>query len=94
MPWIDTTPLGPPIVVVVGWCGWKAGPPWLVLSLLRRGVGVLIGLFGGESGSVTPGPIPNPVVTASSADGTALERVWESRSLPNIDVEPVETTPR
>ena len=45
---------------------------------------VLDGLFGGESGSDTPGPIPNPVVTASSADGTALERVWESRTPPNI----------
>jgi hypothetical protein len=43
-----------------------------------------MGLFGGESGSDTPGPIPNPVVTASSADGTALARVWESRTPPNI----------
>lgn len=42
------------------------------------------GLFGGESGSDTPGPIPNPVVTASSADGTAPEGVWESRTPPNI----------
>src|SRR5690606_28499533 len=34
---------------------------------------------------VTPGPIPNPVVTASSADGTAPEGVWESRTPPNIE---------
>src|SRR5438552_6637167 len=38
--------------------------------------------FGGYSGGETPGPIPNPEVKPSSADGTALETGWESRSPP------------
>src|SRR5207237_4108594 len=38
--------------------------------------------FGGHSGGETPGPIPNPEVKPSSADGTALETGWESRSPP------------
>ena len=38
--------------------------------------------FGGHSGGETPGPIPNPEVKPSRADGTALETGWESRSLP------------
>src|SRR3954470_9833414 len=40
--------------------------------------------FGGHSGGVTPGPIPNPEVKPSSADGTALETGWESRSPPRL----------
>src|SRR6266571_2306670 len=40
--------------------------------------------FGGHSGGETPGPIPNPEVKPSSADGTALETGWESRSPPDI----------
>jgi hypothetical protein len=35
--------------------------------------------MGGEG---TPGSISNPEVKLSSADGTALETGWESRSLP------------
>ena len=31
----------------------------------------------------TPGPIPNPEAKPHCADGTALDRVWESRSPPN-----------
>ena len=31
-----------------------------------------------------PGPIPNPEVKPSSADGTATERLWESRTPPDI----------
>ena len=36
-----------------------------------------------DSGGETPGPIPNPVAKPASADGTALGRVWESRTPPN-----------
>ena len=32
----------------------------------------------------TPGPIPNPEVKPFSADGTATERLWESRTPPDI----------
>src|SRR6185369_201844 len=39
--------------------------------------------FGGFSGEGTPGPIPNPEAKFSSADGTAREAGWESRSPPN-----------
>ena len=48
------------------------------------GVGWLVCLVfvGGVSGGVTPGPIPNPEAKSTSADGTALGRVWESRSPP------------
>ncbi len=37
---------------------------------------------GGNSGGETPGPIPNPEAKPTSADGTALEGVWESRTPP------------
>src|SRR6266511_5329900 len=40
--------------------------------------------FGGHGGGETPGPIPNPEVKPSSADGTALETGWESRSPPRL----------
>src|SRR5438046_3857784 len=43
--------------------------------------------FGGHSGGETPGPIPNPEVKPSSADGTALETGWESRSPPRLVAE-------
>jgi hypothetical protein len=39
-------------------------------------------LSGGNGGGATPVPIPNTEVKPSSADGTALVTVWESRSLP------------
>ena len=32
----------------------------------------------------TPGPIPNPEAKPTSADGTAPDRVWESRTPPNL----------
>ena len=32
---------------------------------------------------VTPVPIPNTMVKTGTADGTALETVWESRWLPD-----------
>ena len=39
------------------------------------------------AGGFTPGPIPNPEAKAPSADGTALARVWESRTPPSTHVE-------
>ena len=38
------------------------------------------------AGGFTPGPIPNPEAKAPSADGTALARVWESRTPPSTHV--------
>lgn len=35
----------------------------------------------------TPVPIPNTMVKAQAADGTALETVWESRWLPALKKE-------
>ena len=42
-----------------------------------------IKISGDFSGGVTPVPIPNTVVKPSSADGTALATMWESRSSPD-----------
>jgi hypothetical protein len=49
---------------------------------------VCTAVFRGHSGGGTPGPIPNPEVKPSSADGTARETVWESRSPRNLIVQP------
>ena len=45
---------------------------------------------GGHRIRVTPVPIPNTEVKPDTADGTAWETVWESRSLPAVltDEEP------
>src|SRR5699024_7510812 len=40
--------------------------------------------YGGHSVEGTPGSIPNPEAKLDCADGTALGRVWESRSPPDI----------
>src|SRR6478609_8253337 len=48
--------------------------------------------YGGHSERETPGPIPNPEVKPFSADGTATERLWESRTPP--DIHSVEATVR
>ena len=40
--------------------------------------------YGGHSERETPGPIPNPEVKPFSADGTATERLWESRTPPDM----------
>ena len=40
--------------------------------------------FGGNSEEETPVPIPNTEVKLFSADGTAREAVWESRTPPKI----------
>ena len=53
---------------------------------------ILLGIFGyiflyvsGDYGKeVTPVPIPNTEVKLFSADGTAWESVWESRTLPEL----------
>ena len=34
---------------------------------------------------VTPVPIPNTMVKTQAADGTALETMWESRWLPELE---------
>ena len=51
--------------------------------------------FGGFSVRETPGPIPNPEAKLDSADGTATEGLWESRTPPNLTrwkgLGPVET---
>ena len=39
--------------------------------------------YGGHSVGETPGPIPNPEAKTHSADGTAFERMWESRTPPD-----------
>src|SRR3954468_21048176 len=39
---------------------------------------------GGYRSRVTPVPIPNTEVKPTTADGTAWETVWESRSLPAL----------
>ena len=46
--------------------------------------GIVLSVVVAEWG--TPGPIPNPEAKPSSADGTALVRVWESRSSPTFNV--------
>src|ERR1041384_4091924 len=41
---------------------------------------------GGHRSRVTPVPIPNTEVKPATADGTARETAWESRSLPAVIV--------
>ncbi len=48
-----------------------------------EGCWIVVLLCGGYSVGETPGPIPNPEAKAYSADGTALVRVWESKSPPH-----------
>ena len=45
-------------------------------------------IFGGHSEEVPPVPIPNTEVKLFSADGTARETVWESRSPPYLHKAP------
>ncbi len=49
----------------------------------EAGGGLLVAMRPGE----TPVPIPNTMVKARAADGTALETVWESRWLPALKKE-------
>ena len=48
---------------------------------------------GGHSGGETPGPIPNPEAKPSSADGTAADRPWESRTPPEHPTTPTPHAP-
>ena len=52
----------------------------------ERGAVLEGSVVGGVGGGGTPGPIPNPEAKPSSADGTALVRVWESRSPPTFNM--------
>ena len=45
-------------------------------------------VFGGNGEGETPVPIPNTEVKPFSADGTAREAVWESRSPPKNFLNP------
>ena len=49
---------------------------------------VAYNFFGGDCEEATPVPIPNTEVKLFSADGTAWEAVWESRTLPKIFYKP------
>src|SRR5919106_689665 len=42
--------------------------------------------YGGHGERETPGLIPNPEAKPLSADGTALETGWESRTPPDTDL--------
>ena len=57
--------------------------------------GILLNkIYGGHSEEVTPVPFPNTEVKLFSADGTAWETVWESRSPPVIFLQtPARITP-
>ena len=46
-------------------------------------------VFGGYSVGVTPVLIPNTEVKSYCADDTALETMWESRSLPKLFENPI-----
>ena len=51
----------------------------------QRLISIVILKWGGIGGGETPLPIPNREVKPSSADGTARETVWESRSPPGVN---------
>ena len=62
-------------------------PPWCKATVQFSGPGETprsVTSFGGNSEGVTPLPIPNREVKPLSADGTWLERAWESRSPPAL----------
>ena len=52
---------------------------YIRIDLYRR---IRKNFSGGDSEEVTPVPISNTEVKLFSADGTAWEAVWESRTLP------------
>ena len=53
-------------------------------STRRAGFGAGHRVPGGHRSRVTPVPIPNTEVKPATADGTAWETAWESRSLPGV----------
>ncbi len=50
--------------------------------------GTISSVSGGYSGEVTPDPIPNSEVKLASANGTAWETMWESRTPPDFSWKP------
>src|SRR5690349_24054643 len=69
-------------VVRIHYARLSTQPVWLSLNMRYTTC-----VVGGCGGGGTPGPIPNPEAKPSSADGTALGRVWESRSPPTFNLE-------
>src|SRR4029079_6565962 len=68
----------------------EAWPGYIVSQVLSVFTASRFGrhpLWGGYGGGVTPLPIPNREVKPSSADGTARETGWESRSPPGVNRE-------
>ena len=57
------------------------GNPFLDVNSIKN-------ILGGISGGVTPVPIPNTAVKPACGDGTILERVWESSTLPGLNKAP------
>ena len=59
--------------------------PLLLFQIVMFGFWIFVFKFlGDHSEGVTPVPIPNTEVKPFSADGTAWEAVWESRTLPGL----------
>ena len=59
-----------------------------VLQFKLLNAEIVVYFFGGDSEEETPVPIPNTEVKLFSADGTAREAVWESRTPPKIFLMP------
>jgi hypothetical protein len=57
-------------------------------TINREHLGTISSVSGGYSGDVTPDPISNSEVKLASANGTARETVWESRTPPDLSWEP------
>ncbi len=52
------------------------------MPLASKHINYYENILGGNSGGVTPVPIPNTEVKTVYGDGTALARVWESSKPP------------
>ena len=57
-----------------------------VPARVKSGISKVKSFPGGDGRRVTPVPISNTEVKPSSADGTALETGWESRTLPGFNL--------
>ena len=57
-------------------------------TIYREHLGTISSVSGGYSGDVTPDPISNSEVKLASANGTARETVWESRTPPDLSWDP------
>ena len=53
-----------------------------MFAVFVSAVHAFLGVSVVDGGGETPGPFPNPEAKPARADGTALGRVWESRSPP------------